>query len=389
MPILVQYLHAIGSFQGLLLAGLLIFGSQNTNASRILGTWCLFLALSFLGPFIIMDREMNLFTGLIGFNSFLPAAYGAFLYLYCRHAIVDRPLALKDLWHFVPITSCYLLNIDLLTSSAEVKLDAIINGPENLTPILIAQLILFLQAFIYFWFSAKLIRRYQNQAKNTLSNFNPDIFAWLWKLLILDLVIWTLKAAAINSEYRFAYSTVADVLILVLIYSIALAQWRDPRLFKIDQLKLSSQNNEEDLPADQIESQSEPNKGDIESSGKSTGALDPSIRSSLLEAVRSHMSEKQAYLDNQLTLTRLAEAVGVSTHHLSEVLNQHEGKNFYQFVNEYRIDYICQQLKHDQSIKILELAMSAGFSSKSTFNAVFKQFTHLTPSQYRNQLSYQ
>ena len=45
-------------------------------------------------------------------------------------------------------------------------------------------------------------------------------------------------------------------------------------------------------------------------------------------------------MDNQLTLTRLAEAVGVSTHHLSEVLNQQDGKNFYLFVNEYRVKFV-------------------------------------------------
>jgi AraC-like DNA-binding protein len=395
MPILVQYLHAIGSFQGLLLAGLLVFGSQNTNASRILGAWCLFLALSFLGSFIAMDGEMNMFTGLIGFSSFLPAAYGAFLYLYCRHAIVERALVPKDLWHFLPIVSCYLLNIELLTASAEVKLDAILNGPTILTPIIVAQSILFLQAFIYFWLSVRLIRRYQKQAKNTLSSFNPDIFAWLWKLLILDLVIWSLKAVAVSSEYRFSISTLADVLILVLIYSIALAQWRDPKLFKIEQLETNSKNPEDHLSVTDIKNRSESlnteNKNsqsiDIKSPAKTTGALDPSIRSSLLRTVRLHMNEQQAYLDNQLTLSRLAEAVGVSTHHLSEVLNQQEGKNFYQFVNEYRIEHICQLMKQDSSIKILDLAMTAGFSSKSTFNAVFKQFTNLTPSQYRNQLS--
>jgi len=98
------------------------------------------------------------------------------------------------------------------------------------------------------------------------------------------------------------------------------------------------------------------------------------------------MQEHKSYLDNQLTLTSLAEIVGISTHHLSEVLNQHEGKNFYQFVNKYRIDFVCEQLKSDTEIKILDLAMSAGFSSKSTFNAVFKQFVKLTPSQYRQQL---
>ena len=55
-------------------------------------------------------------------------------------------------------------------------------------------------------------------------------------------------------------------------------------------------------------------------------------------------------------------------------------------MNEYRINYIRERMQQDQSSKILDLAMTAGFSSKSTFNAVFKQFTGLTPSQYRRQL---
>ncbi|MFT4749514.1 MAG: hypothetical protein ACI9E4_001191, partial [Pseudohongiellaceae bacterium] len=36
MPILTQYLHVIGVFQGLLLAGILIFGAKTSTASRIL-----------------------------------------------------------------------------------------------------------------------------------------------------------------------------------------------------------------------------------------------------------------------------------------------------------------------------------------------------------------
>ncbi len=383
MPILLQYLFVIGAFQGLLLSCLLVFGTQNTNASRILGVWCLFLALSFLGPFITLIPEVNMFSGLIGWSFFLPASYGALLFLYCRHAIINRPLRAVDLVHFAPLLLCYVINSDFLFSSGEEKLVFLRTNSSDSLELMIGEAILFLQAFIYLGFSAALIRKYQKEAKNTLSSFNPDIFSWLWKLLIIDLVIWSLKAAANFSEYHFILSTAGDALIIVLIYSIAMAQWRNPGLFTIEQFSINAEGSIEThstgQPADR-------NTLDEEVPPRNTGALDASIRSSLLKAVRQHMQERQTFLDSQLTLTRLSEAVGVSTHHLSEVLNQQEGKNFYQFVNEYRIGYICDQLKVNPSIKILDLAMAAGFSSKSTFNAVFKQFTGLTPSQYRSQL---
>jgi len=391
MSALIQYLHVIGAFQGFLLAGLLIFGSQISTASRILGVWCLFLGLNFLGPFVYLDLELNAFSAMIGFHMFFPASYGAFLYLYCRYAIIDSRFNVKELWHFIPFILCYLLNIELYLSPPEVKLNAILYGPENLTSIMLAQIILTVQAFLYLGLSMILIRRYQTQAKRTLSNFNPDLFSWLWKLLLLDLVIWSLKAITVVTEHSDVISTIADVLIIVLIYSIALAQWRNPLLFKIAQMKPHASNfiNDDDFAI--TSSDESPNiETDIsdenDSSKKFSGALDPSTRTSVLNVVRQHMQEHESYLDNQLTLTSLAQAVEVSTHHLSEVLNQQEGKNFYQFVNEYRINFVCEKLKSDTKIKILDLAMRSGFSSKSTFNAVFKQFVKMTPSQYRQQL---
>ncbi|TRY14759.1 helix-turn-helix domain-containing protein [Shewanella hanedai] len=382
MPIFQQYLFVIGSFQGLLMAALLVMGSQVTNASRILGLWCLFLSLSFLGYFIFMDGEVNIFSCLIGWSMFLPASYGAFLYLYCRHAIIERPLQLKDLWHFSPLLICYLLNYEILFASPEDKLNMFLTHPPEPITLVISEFILFLQAFIYIGFSAVLIRKYQIKARKTLSNFNPDIFQWLWKLLILDAVIWSLKGASSIVGFNFTLSTMGDILIIVLIYSIAMAQWRNPRLFKIDQIedKPNPKLNNQDNTVETDEIPTSP------STAKSDGALDESTRNSLLSLVRQKMQDSSLFMDNQLTLARLAEAVGVSTHHLSEVLNQQDGKNFYRFVNEYRVNFVCTRLKEDPSIKILELALLSGFSSKSTFNAVFKQLTDQTPTQFRDGL---
>ncbi|NQZ88984.1 MAG: AraC family transcriptional regulator [Colwellia sp.] len=400
MSILTQYLHVIGIFQGLILAALLILGAKTSIASRILGTLCLLLALNFLGPFIYLEREINIFSPLIAFHAFLPASFGALLYLYCRHAIIDRPFALKDLWHLLPLVVCYLLNIEFYLSSAEVKLDVILHGTENLKSLNIGDAIISIQAFAYLGVSMFMVRRIQNKAKQTLSNFNPEMFSWLWKLLILALVIWSLKEMMGTEQYPFLFYSTGDVLIIVLIYSIAMAQWRNPVLFQIAQFNtrtiaqeaLASTHiilsEEVAIIESKIEASIKTSSiADDATSATNSGALDPSIRSSLLKVVRQNMQEQQTYLDDQLTLTRLAEIVGISTHHLSEVLNQHEGKNFYQFVNEYRINYICEKMKHDNEIKILDLAMSAGFSSRSTFNAVFKQFVKLTPSQYRKQLA--
>lgn len=382
MPLLTQYVHVIGAFQGLLLASLLIFGGHVSTASRILGGWCLFLALSFLARFITMEPGVNIFSPLIGWSFYLPASYGAFLYLYCRQAITGDRLRWRDLLHFSPLLVCWLLNLDFLTMPAEAKVVYFWGGGHGYTwkePV--SKAVLFLQSYGYLALSAVFIYRSQRRAGRTLANYNPDIFSWLWKVLLLDLIIWILKTVGHVPLHNYTLSTLGDVLIIVLIYSIALSQWRNPKLFRIAQLAA--------IPAavDGIGGAGVSGAGKGATTPQNTGALDDDIRSSLLNTVRDHMQQHKTYLDNELTLASLAAAVGVSTHHLSEVLNQKEGKNFYQFVNKYRIEFVCEQMSQDSSVKIIDLAMTAGFSSKSTFNAVFKQFTGQTPSQYRSTLA--
>ncbi|NRB77639.1 MAG: AraC family transcriptional regulator [Saccharospirillaceae bacterium] len=322
-----------------------------------------------------VQNELNVFSILIGWNIYLPASYGALLYLYCRQAITDRPLVWKDALHLLPVLSCYLLNVDILFASAETKFNwttAASDGPISLS---LAQIITYVQAFVYLGFSFYMVRRYQQQAKQNLSDFNPEIFRWIWVLLILTLSVWSFKSVS-SSETLYFLSITSDIIIIFLIYGVALAQWRNPRLFTINKIEaiVTLQN-----VSKETESKPEQDK-------HNSGALDVSTRDCILKDVKQYMENEHAYKDNQLNLISLSELVGVSTHHLSEVLNQHEGKNFYQFVNDYRVNYVCEHLIKGSKPKIIELALDAGFSSKSTFNAVFKQFTGLSPTQYRQKV---
>jgi AraC-like DNA-binding protein len=372
MPILLQHLFAIGGFQGILLFFLLSMGGNNTKANQVLGVWCLFLGFFFLGILINVQPELSLLTYLIGWNIFLPASFGALTYLYCRLAITDKGLVRSDFLHLLPVLLCYALNIDILFASAEAKF-AWATGELSLgSNLQLSNWITYSQAFVYLGFSIRMVSRYQQQARNTLSDFNPEIFRWIWTLLVLTLLVWSFKVVS-SADRLYFLSIASDVIIIFLIYGVALAQWRNPKLFTI--------NNIENVEAKAVEENSdgEQHKGSLIDSGN----LEKSTRESILNEVKLYMQDHHAYKDNQLNLLSLAELVGVSTHHLSEVLNQHEGKNFYHFVNGYRIQNVCEHLKEDNNAKIIELAFAAGFSSKSTFNAVFKQFTGFSPTQYR------
>lgn len=69
-------------------------------------------------------------------------------------------------------------------------------------------------------------------------------------------------------------------------------------------------------------------------------------------------------------------------HQISQVLNDHRGHSFNDYLNQYRVQAVCEGLQQPQQYSLMDLALSC-FSSKSSFNAIFKKITGLTPSEYR------
>jgi AraC-like DNA-binding protein len=108
----------------------------------------------------------------------------------------------------------------------------------------------------------------------------------------------------------------------------------------------------------------------------------------LSDNLRKYMETDNPHRDSELTLTSLAKQVNMSRNQLSEVINSSLGSNFYDFVNKYRVEDVKQLMinRKFKDFTILAIAFEAGFPSKSTFNTVFKKFTGLTPSEYRNGL---
>lgn len=105
--------------------------------------------------------------------------------------------------------------------------------------------------------------------------------------------------------------------------------------------------------------------------------------------LRQAMEFDKLYLESDLTLAQLAQALAVSPHQLSQFLSQHLRLSFYDYVNGMRIDAVKATLARPQSARrsLLEIALECGFGSKSTFNAVFKKSTGLSPTAYRASLA--
>lgn len=96
------------------------------------------------------------------------------------------------------------------------------------------------------------------------------------------------------------------------------------------------------------------------------------------------MMNNRPYLDRELSLKKLSELMEISPHHLSYLLNEGMGENFFQYINRYRAEEAKKLLlsPHHQHLSKMGIAFEAGFNSKTAFNTFFKKHTDMTPTEY-------
>ncbi|WP_410220256.1 helix-turn-helix domain-containing protein [Pedobacter sp.] len=92
------------------------------------------------------------------------------------------------------------------------------------------------------------------------------------------------------------------------------------------------------------------------------------------------------YQNSELKLSDLAQRLNIAPHQLSQILNDNLGKSFSNFINEYRINEAAKRILNETHLKIEEIGYEVGFNSKSAFFTAFKKVKHTTPLKYREEL---
>jgi AraC-like DNA-binding protein len=117
--------------------------------------------------------------------------------------------------------------------------------------------------------------------------------------------------------------------------------------------------------------------------------IDPLTANKTLKALQKVMQHDRLYLNPELTLNEIVKATGIPQKIISAVLNQHAGKSFNEFVNEYRVEEVKRRLLYSrpEHLTITGIAFECGFNSQATFQRTFKQFTGHSPTEFLAQQS--
>lgn len=374
---IITYILILGTGQGIFLAVFLFTKKDNQLANKFLGIAIFAYALDILNTFFVYTDFYISNPEYIGYLGGLPFIYSPSIYLYAKTlGKKEKTLRKGDLFHYSPIIVLLVIGMFYISfQSNENKI--LILSTEAEKPIIfwiIGSLIPF-YGTVYIGLAMKVAVRLKREILKNYSNVDKlkvDLVLYLlggigfiWILELIQYVVTKGLTESNPTIYLSIYITIS-----ILIYLIAFIALRQPNIFV---------EFEEDRPTDNI-------TPEIKSYNKS-GLADEKANE-ILEKLEHIMLHEKPFLNNNLKAKDLADLVGTNIHNLSEVINQKIGKTFYDFINSYRINEVKFLIEQDSNNKfnLIHHAFEAGFSSKSSFNSVFKKYEGVTPSEFRKKL---
>lgn len=322
------------AMQGFFLAIVLGLHRRNTQANHVLAIFIALLSLDLLQQIYYAEALYKTHPQFICFINLLPLTYGGFLFLYVRCLIQATVLRFRDIYHFAFFILGLLVNIPLLLPSGEEKLVLLEQMTDSNAPLSIRvfSLLMPLTATIYGVATYFLLMRHTKTGGQKLF--------WLQIILGLNMLIWIVVWSSILAPHYLHQlnMTVIYLLVSLVIYMIGYFSLRQPDIFV-------SRNLIDASSKEMVQKDATPKYGD--------NRLPDELRENIWSALESHIHEKTPWRESNLTLTQLAESTGIANHHISQVLNDHHGLSFKDYLNQYRVNAVCielQKSKH-QNIK--------------------------------------
>lgn len=363
----ISLLFFAAAMQGFFLAVTLGLQRRNSQANHILAIWIGLLSLDLLQQIYYIETLYSAFPQLISLINLLPLTYGGFLFLYVRSLTQTTPVSRKDLLHFTFFFVGVLANIPLMLQTGDEKLALITHVMKDRPPLSISifSLIMPLVASVYAWLSYKLMLRHLHAGNTSLG--------WLRVMLLLNMVIWALVwlLIFIPHDLHRLDNIIIYSLVSLVIYLMGYFSLRQPDI----------------TPTEKIT----PLLNNTEKNGLKYGdsRLPDELRETIRVELEQYIDNRKSWRTSNLSLAQLAESTGIASHHISQVLNDHLGLSFNDYLNQCRVKDVCAHLATAGDQNLLDVALTCGFSSKSSFNAIFKKHTGQTPSEYRRSVQLQ
>jgi len=306
---------------------------------------------------------------------------GPFLYLYVMEVFgrKQRIWSWKIILQFTIIIPSLIRTIYLATRTSNERFLFFSNGSHALQWHTIVIVGLFwLQIASYFMYLYIFIRKQTAKSKTITVETIEMNLTWLKEFLLVNIIL--LMACIIAAYYVNNMKTIVTIGLIILniqfLYFFFLSLWQNG-VFKEHPIIVDS------IPIDQNTKQIETSQED-EIQEESKLLVTEEIAKKHIATLINVMIIQKLYLQPKCSVQDLADSSNIPVRYVSNCINIILNKNVNDFINEFRVEAAKEKL-HDltTNITIEAIGSDCGFGSKKSFNAAFKKYTDLTPSDYR------
>jgi AraC-like DNA-binding protein len=405
------------SFVGFIISFFLFFKkSPQLKANRIMAVYTLLFAVCMIEYVLYWTRYLFYFPAWADVSGGFPLLWGPLLYFYFKVVYDKHEFKKSDLVHLIPFVAYTLYKLPYYFADAELKMNPFkidaYEGHEFFFTILPWIRILFqcLYGFV--------IYRYLKQQGNLSDTKKWSAYLFAFYILFIMTSVayyWLINYRWFNADWDYFISFVMSASII----STAWFAYSSPSIFNGYKIKESLfqvqysavqykyiKAKEPAKPVDeqqvihsykvnpslipstpQTEEASATKESETEEFIKyKNSGLTESASIEMANEVTALMEKEKLYRENDLRLDTLSDKLGYAKHHVSQVINEQFGMNFFEYINLLRIQEAKKLLieKSAKELNVIEIAYSVGFNNKVTFNTAFKRITGCTPTAFRN-----
>ncbi len=368
-------IFTIGASIAFFLAFLLCTKKSNTPADKVLAAWMAVTGLHLMLFYLNIVTQHYDYPFLLGLEIPLPLVHGAFLFYYVSH-LTRQTTWSSRFWciHILPALLAYAAIIPFMMAPSSYKIYVFQHegiGYEGLIMSIYVAMLLLNTSYILA--SLHLLKKHRKRVREAFSTTERINLHWLQYLIYGLSAIYA--TTLLGNDYWIHGMTVAFVLLTGYLgvhqVGIFLQTEPDPAVIA------SSADHIMDL-----------NDAAQDKKKYAKSGLNEEAAAQMQQDLSRLMEREKRFTEAELTLADLAKLLSVHPNYLSQVINEKEGMNFYDYVNTQRVEAFKTLLDDpaNQKYTLLGLAYQCGFNSKSAFNRQFKKVTGYSPSEYLQRL---
>lgn len=383
---IIDLLLLFAAFQGILLM-IAVPSMQDFNleANRllvaILGLGSLFMFLRVVGNY----REVaNALPKLVLIPNFLMFTFAPLFYLYLNKLLFKKVFSVNEVIpHLILPFLLAIAYIPYYFMDGKRFQHKVVNYENDLKWVFAFSFAIALFSNLYYYYiSRKAIKKYSESYINETAyhqniNYLSTVLSIYLGCIVLGIFSAGVFLANIFNNWQ-SINLLDNSINMVWIafsligYLLGYYAIHQPEIFKITSDEMGEEINLE------VEDSTKPD------SSKNKSHIAENDLENYTQKIDEVMTNEKPFLDPNLTLNDLAGSVKIPSHVLSKVIKEGYNKNFFDFVNSYRIEEFKKNINNPKyhNYTLLGIAFEVGFNSKTAFNRSFKKITNQTPSEY-------